>query len=58
MNEWGLWIRANERKKILGLIPKKVETEVPRELEAGIRAVLAKEGIDLEQWRDGPNSGA
>ena len=54
-NEWGLWIRAYETKKILGLIPKKVETEVPQELEAGIRAVLAKEGIDLEPWLDGPD---
>ena len=35
MNERGLWIRAYERKKILGLIPKKVETAVPQGLEAG-----------------------
>jgi hypothetical protein len=49
---------AYERKKILGLIPKKVETAVPQGPEAGISTVFAKEGINLEPWLDGPDSGA
>lgn len=54
VSEWGLWIRAYERGKVLGFIPKRKEAAVPGGLEAAIRAALVSIGASPSPWDDGP----
>ena len=49
-SEWGLWIRAYERKTFLGLVARNVETSVSPALDAAVRAVFTSQGIDVEVW--------
>lgn len=55
VNEWGLWIRAHVRGKMLGFIPKNQEVAVPSGLEAAIRAALESIGAGPSLWDDGPS---
>jgi len=52
--EWGLWIRAFQRKKVLGFLPKKVEVSVPSAVEAGILEAIKQLGASPQDWSDGP----
>ncbi len=56
-NQWGVWIRAYERKKMLGLIPRTTEVAVPASLLDAVHKVFAKDGITLSAWdEDAPES--
>ncbi len=52
--EWGLWIRAFHRTKLLGLLPRKVEVGVPPLVEAAVRAAIVQLGASPQDWPDGP----
>ena len=54
--EWGLWIRAFQRKKLLGLLPKKVEVAVPPPVEAAVKAAIEQLGANSQDWPEGPAS--
>lgn len=54
VGEWGLWVKAYERRKWLGLLAKNAEVAVPRALESAVRAVFAEAGIVLAPWVEGP----
>lgn len=53
IGEWGLWIRSYERKKLLGLLPKRTEMKVPVELLAAIQAAVRSAGAEAELWAGG-----
>ncbi len=53
-SDWGLWVQAYQRKRLFGVIPRRVDVAVPKRLELGIRAVLATNGIVASAWDDGP----
>ena len=52
--EWGLWMRAFQRKKILGLLPKKVQVGVPFGVEAVVLDAIKQLGASPQDWSDGP----
>lgn len=52
--EWGLWIRAYESRKLLGLLPKRHEVQVSLELLNAIESAVRAAGATPEQWDDGP----
>jgi hypothetical protein len=54
VGEWGVRVRAYERRKWLGILAKNVEVAVPAPLEAAIRAVFATTDITLAPWEEGP----
>jgi hypothetical protein len=51
---WGLWIRAFERKKTLGFIPRKAEVPVPAHLEAAVLGAIRGIGGETVDWPDAP----
>lgn len=53
--EWGLWIRAYETRKLLGLLPKRHEVRVPPELLNAIESAVRAAGAVPEPWDDGPS---
>ena len=55
-DEWGLWIRAYERSRRLGLLPRRVEVTAPPDLIEAVTAVLAREDIAVHSWADGPEA--
>lgn len=55
VGEWGLWIRSHERKKLLGLLPRRVEVEVPARLLAAVRTAVRAAGAEPEPWTQGPS---
>jgi hypothetical protein len=54
-NTWGLWIREYTQKKLLGLLPKRVEVPVTAAVHAAITQAFALGGASLEPWDDGPS---
>ena len=52
--EWGLWVRAYERRKILGLLPKKSLVAVPLTVLSAIKSAVRAAGAEPMQWEDGP----
>jgi hypothetical protein len=54
VGEWGLRVKAYERRKWLGILAKNVEVAVPGPLEGAVRSAFAEAGIPLEPWADGP----
>jgi hypothetical protein len=52
--EWGLWIRAFQRKKLLGLLPKNVEVRIPVDVEGAVLGAIRGLGASPEDWSDGP----
>lgn len=54
VGEWGLWVKAYERRKWLGILAKNVEVAVPVPLEGAIRDVFAKADITVAPWEEGP----
>jgi hypothetical protein len=53
-NHWGLWVRAYERRKLLGLLTKRAEIAVPPLVSKAIEQALSAVGVTLEPWVDGP----
>lgn len=54
IGEWGLVVRAYERRKWLGFLAKNVEVTMPGALGGAVRSVFAAAGIALEPWANGP----
>lgn len=54
VGDWGLWVRSYERRKLLGLLPKRTEIKVPADLLAAVRAAIRATGAEPEQWEEGP----
>lgn len=52
--EWGLWIRAYERKKLLGLLPKRALVAVPPMVLLAIQTAVRAAGSEPTHWEDGP----
>lgn len=52
--EWGLWIQAYERKKLLGLFPKRSAIAVPSGLLSAVQAAVRAAGSEPSAWEDGP----
>ena len=52
--EWGLWMRAFEHRKLLGLVPKKVEVPVPERVHKAILDSIQGLGSTPSAWADGP----
>lgn len=50
-NEWGLWIRAFEKRRWLGLVPRSHEIELPADVAARLQAALHGAGIEPEPWQ-------
>lgn len=50
-NEWGLWLRAHEKTKWLGLFTRTREVEVPPAFADRLRALLAGAGIEARPWK-------
>lgn len=53
---WGLWIRAHERSRRLGFLPRTTEVAAPSELIEAVTEALAGEGISVRPWSDGPEA--
>lgn len=53
VGEWGLWVRSYERKKMLGLLPKRTETQVSDLLLAAVKAAVCAAGAEPERWEEG-----
>lgn len=56
IGEWGLWVRSYERKKLLGLLPKRSEVNVPAKLLAAIEEAVQSTGAEPKVWTDGPGA--
>lgn len=54
VGEWGLWVKAYERRKWLGILAKNVEVPVSGRLDGAVRSVFGEAGIALDTWPDGP----
>ena len=52
--EWGLWIRAYERKKLLGVLPKRALVAVPPLVQLAIQTAVRAAGSEPTPWEDGP----
>jgi hypothetical protein len=55
VGEWGLWIRSYERRKLLGLLPRKTAVTVPAVLLSAVEAAVRAAGAEPAPWRDGPS---
>lgn len=53
-NKWGLWVRSYERRRLLGLLPKKTEVAVPTVVSEAIHQAVSAAGATPEPWVDGP----
>lgn len=56
IGEWGLWVRSFERRKLLGLLPRRTEIKVPAQLVAAVEAAILAAGAKPEAWEDGPGA--
>jgi hypothetical protein len=54
IGEWGLWIRAYEHRKILGLLPKRTAVAVPAPVSTALEAAVRSAGAEPCAWSDGP----
>jgi hypothetical protein len=55
--EWGLWLRAHETRKRLGLFTSRVEVPVPERFAHAVREAIVSIGARAERWEDGPADG-
>ena len=53
-NKWGLWVRSYERRKWLGLLPKRNEVAVPALVSDAIDQAVRAADATPEPWADGP----
>ncbi len=51
-NEWGLWVHAYGKGKILGFIPKRVEIAVPQFVVDVINMAIKSVAYDIGDWDD------
>ena len=56
IGEWGLWLRAYERKKVFGFIPKRSEIQVPAPLLAALESAVRAVGAEPRAWKEGPSA--
>lgn len=56
IGEWGLWIRSYERKKLLGLLPKRIEVQVPARVLEAVQAAVRAAGAEPKEWEKGPSA--
>lgn len=54
VGEWGLWVRAYERKKLLGVFAKRTVIKVPALLLSAVQAAVRAAGAEPAPWQDGP----
>ncbi len=54
IGRWGLWIRAYERKRLLGVLPKRVNVAVPELLLSAVKTAIRAAGANPTQWEAGP----
>lgn len=52
--QWGLWIRAFEQRKLLGLLPRKVAVSIPPSVESIVVDAIRRLGATPQDWPDGP----
>jgi hypothetical protein len=52
--EWGLWIHAFQRRRLLGIVPRKLKTGVPPAVEAVVMEAIKEIGASPRAWEDGP----
>jgi hypothetical protein len=50
-NEWGLWLKAYEKVKWLGVLSKNRAVEVPEEFSGRVRQLLESNGITPVEWQ-------
>lgn len=53
--QWGLWLRAWRRKKILGFVPATAELPVTAAQVTLLREIFAARDIALTPWPEGPD---
>lgn len=53
-HEWGLWMRAFRRGKLLGFLPKKEKIAVPPAVEAAVMDAIREIGASPRAWTEGP----
>ena len=56
VGEWGLWVRSFQRKKWLGLLPKRTEVQVPAQLVAAVQTAIRAAGAEPKEWQEGPSA--
>jgi hypothetical protein len=54
VGEWGLWVRAYEKVRVLGLFSKHREVSVPAELLTAVEQSIGAAGATPEPWDDTP----
>jgi hypothetical protein len=52
--EWGLWVRAYEIRKLLGLLPRRHEIQVPPALFSAVESAVRAAGAVPVPWDGGP----
>jgi hypothetical protein len=52
--EWGLWIRAYESRKLLGLLPKRQQIPVPPAVLKAVESAVRAAGAEPKPWEGGP----
>jgi hypothetical protein len=52
--EWGLWVRAYESRKLLGLLPKRHQIPVPPGLLKAVESAVRAAGAVPAPWEGGP----
>jgi hypothetical protein len=53
--QWGIWIRAYERKKLLGFLPKRAVIAVSESLLSAVSAAVLATGSEPTAWEDSPD---
>ena len=54
VGDWGLWVRAYERRRRLGVLPMRAEVAVPAALRAAVERAVRAAGAEPRAWDDGP----
>ena len=57
-NEWGLWVRAFEKRKWLLIFNRSYEVECPADVAAALSKLLSKAGIEAVEWHERAQSAA
>lgn len=55
VGEWGLWIRAYERSKLFGVLPKRAAIRVPALVLSAVETAVRGAGAKPAPWQDGPD---
>ena len=57
-NEWGLWIRAFEKRRWLAIFKRNYEIECPKDMMAALHVALSGAGIKPVEWLERGQSAA